>query len=212
VHTGASEAVHRALGHAPLDVVRRSEEASRASSLDSRVLELEGMNDLSITTDEEEEGEDGRENRKGFKDRLKTGSSSGSRIRGWFGKRTTSEPAPFADEELTTADRVQHALADWHNSHGNSPAASEKQNGFEDSPEPTHDEISDALDNDLGHWRFSDPALDLVEDNSFIHLDRSLTVAQRRRYFADVNNRKHFVYHPDVCVLLLAEGVTDSCD
>ena len=55
-----------------------------------------------------------------------------------------------------------------------------------------------ALDAELGPWRFSDPGSDMLEDNAFIFVDESVSVPQRRHYFADSKHREEFVYDPDV--------------
>ncbi|KAM0791741.1 hypothetical protein ACM66B_004009 [Microbotryomycetes sp. NB124-2] len=54
----------------------------------------------------------------------------------------------------------------------------------------------------LGPWRFADPAVDVIEDSTFVFLDPSHehTVTQRRKHFVAENgrHRKEFVYSPDV--------------
>jgi hypothetical protein len=164
---------------------------------------------------------DGGRKSKTLKDRLmKTNAGGGAKSRSWFGvgkRSTSSEPAtPGGAEELTTADRVQHAHADWraHDSPGQSPSPSSPSRGSNGNSDPSagREGVSTELDNALGPWRFADPALDMVEDNSFIHLDRALTVAQRRRWFANQEHRKAFYYHPDVfvCFVLQLDSVIDT--
>ncbi|KAK4050645.1 hypothetical protein OIV83_003371 [Microbotryomycetes sp. JL201] len=54
----------------------------------------------------------------------------------------------------------------------------------------------------LGPWRFADPAVDVIEDSTFVFLDpaHEHTVAQRRKHFVAENgrHRKEFTYSPDV--------------
>ena len=38
----------------------------------------------------------------------------------------------------------------------------------------------------------------MLEDNAFIFVDESVSVPQRRHYFADSKHREEFVYDPDV--------------
>lgn len=54
------------------------------------------------------------------------------------------------------------------------------------------------LDDKLGPWRFADPGSDMLEDNAFIFTNESVSVPQRRRYFADMQNRIDFKYDTDV--------------
>lgn len=66
------------------------------------------------------------------------------------------------------------------------------------------------LDDQLGPWRFDDAGTDMVEDNAFIFTNESLPVAKRRKHFASVENRKKFVYDPDV--VYGASFFTDAFD
>lgn len=54
------------------------------------------------------------------------------------------------------------------------------------------------LDDLLGPWRFADPSSDMVEDNAFIFTDTSVSVPKRRKHFADVKNRRSFIYDPNI--------------
>lgn len=56
------------------------------------------------------------------------------------------------------------------------------------------------LDGELGPWRFSDPATDMIEDNAFIFTNESVSVAKRRKHFADTKHREDFVYDPGASI------------
>lgn len=66
------------------------------------------------------------------------------------------------------------------------------------------------LEEELGPWRFEDPGTDMVEDNAFIFTHESLSVPKRRKYFANKEHRKKFIYHPDV--VYGASFFTDAFD
>lgn len=66
------------------------------------------------------------------------------------------------------------------------------------------------LEDQLGPWRFDDPDTDMVEDNAFIFTNDSLSVPKRRKYFANKEHRKEFVYNPDV--VYGASFFTDAFD
>ncbi|KAL7409902.1 hypothetical protein BDY24DRAFT_192307 [Mrakia frigida] len=81
---------------------------------------------------------------------------------------------PIRPEDVTTADHLR-------------------------APEPsTKVGVSTKLDEQLGAWRFADPGLDPVEDNSFVFIEKSVPTPQRRKHFVNVKNRKDFKFHPDV--------------
>lgn len=73
---------------------------------------------------------------------------------------------------------------------------------------------SDALDAQLGPWRFGEEGVDVLEDSTFIFLDPShaRTVAARRKHFCVENgkNRKLFKYDPDV--VYAASFFSNFCD
>ena len=69
---------------------------------------------------------------------------------------------------------------------------------------------SDKLDEQLGPWRFADPATDMIEDNAFIFTTQSLPVPKRRKHFASEKNRLDFHYDPDV--VYGASFFTDAMD
>lgn len=52
----------------------------------------------------------------------------------------------------------------------------------------------------LGPWRFKNPTTDILEDNTFVFLDKSVNVQKRRKHFSESGgkHRKAFVYDPDV--------------
>ncbi|WFD01909.1 hypothetical protein MOBT1_000589 [Malassezia obtusa] len=54
------------------------------------------------------------------------------------------------------------------------------------------------VEQQLGPWRFSDPGADMVEDNAFVFLDKSVSVPERRKHFANLQHRKDFKYDPNV--------------
>lgn len=66
------------------------------------------------------------------------------------------------------------------------------------------------LDEQLGPWRFADPATDMIEDNAFIFTTQSLPVPRRRKHFASEKNRLDFHYDPDV--VYGASFFTDAMD
>lgn len=66
------------------------------------------------------------------------------------------------------------------------------------------------LDEQLGPWRFADPATDMIEDNAFIFTTQSLPVPRRRKHFASEKNRLDFQYDPDV--VYGASFFTDAMD
>ncbi|CAO1629210.1 unnamed protein product [Sympodiomycopsis kandeliae] len=76
--------------------------------------------------------------------------------------------------------------------------------------EPGKSSWQSKLDDQLGPWRFDDPGTDMVEDNAFVFTNESLPVPKRRKYFASVENRKNFIYNPDV--VYAASFFTDSFD
>lgn len=69
---------------------------------------------------------------------------------------------------------------------------------------------SSPLDDQLGPWRFADPATDMIEDNAFIFTTQSLPVPRRRKHFASEKNRLEFSYDPDV--VYGASFFTDAMD
>lgn len=73
---------------------------------------------------------------------------------------------------------------------------------------------SDALDAQLGPWRFGEEGVDVLEDSTFVFLDptHSRTVAARRKHFCVDNgkNRKSFKYDPDV--IYAASFFSNFCD
>ncbi|KAK4055050.1 hypothetical protein OIO90_003391 [Microbotryomycetes sp. JL221] len=81
--------------------------------------------------------------------------------------------------DLTTADQLQPVMAGTCAQRGNP-----------------------ALLKLLGPWRFADPAVDVIEDSTFIFLDptHEHSVAQRRKHFVaeQGRHRKEFVYSPDI--------------
>ncbi|GAA93458.1 uncharacterized protein L969DRAFT_18973 [Mixia osmundae IAM 14324] len=68
------------------------------------------------------------------------------------------------------------------------------------------------LDAELGPFRFADPELDMIEDNSFIFINKAVTVARRRKFFNEGHgkNRLNFTYDPDV--VYGASFYTPACD
>ncbi|KAI3625473.1 hypothetical protein CBS9595_000834 [Malassezia furfur] len=55
-----------------------------------------------------------------------------------------------------------------------------------------------SVEQQLGPWRFSDPGADMIEDNAFVFVDKSVSVPERRKHFANTKNRKDFKYDPNV--------------
>ncbi|KAI8457501.1 hypothetical protein BY996DRAFT_642436 [Phakopsora pachyrhizi] len=58
----------------------------------------------------------------------------------------------------------------------------------------------DFVEKQLGPWRFGDPTTDILEDNTFVFLNKSVDVQKRRKFFSEGNgkHRKSFTYDPDV--------------
>ncbi|EFP74669.2 uncharacterized protein PGTG_00625 [Puccinia graminis f. sp. tritici CRL 75-36-700-3] len=58
----------------------------------------------------------------------------------------------------------------------------------------------DPVQEQLGPWRFKNPTTDILEDNTFVFLDKSVNVQKRRKHFSENGGkfRKAFTYDPDV--------------
>ncbi|EGG03239.1 uncharacterized protein MELLADRAFT_109368 [Melampsora larici-populina 98AG31] len=62
------------------------------------------------------------------------------------------------------------------------------------------DPFQDQVHSQLGPWRFRNPTTDILEDNTFVFLNKSVDVQKRRKYFSESygKHRKEFIYDPDV--------------
>ncbi|KAH9811925.1 hypothetical protein DFH28DRAFT_426680 [Melampsora americana] len=62
------------------------------------------------------------------------------------------------------------------------------------------DPFQDKVHSQLGPWRFRNPTTDILEDNTFVFLNKSVDVQKRRKYFSESygKHRKEFIYDPDV--------------
>ncbi|KNZ57150.1 hypothetical protein VP01_2228g1 [Puccinia sorghi] len=60
----------------------------------------------------------------------------------------------------------------------------------------------DPVQKQLGPWRFKNPTTDILEDNTFVFLNKSVDVQKRRKHFSESGgkHRKAFTYDPDVSV------------
>jgi len=58
----------------------------------------------------------------------------------------------------------------------------------------------DPVQEQLGPWRFKNPTTDILEDNTFVFLNKSVDVQKRRKHFSESGgkHRKAFTYDPDV--------------
>ncbi|PLW58065.1 hypothetical protein PCANC_00624 [Puccinia coronata f. sp. avenae] len=58
----------------------------------------------------------------------------------------------------------------------------------------------DPIQMQLGPWRFKNPTTDILEDNTFVFLNKSVDVQKRRKHFSEGGgkHRKAFTYDPDV--------------
>jgi hypothetical protein len=54
------------------------------------------------------------------------------------------------------------------------------------------------LDDQLGPWRWGNPKVDAVEDNSFVFINKNVSTARRRKHFASEEARIKHVWNPDV--------------
>ncbi|MBW0537397.1 hypothetical protein O181_077112 [Austropuccinia psidii MF-1] len=58
----------------------------------------------------------------------------------------------------------------------------------------------DSVKDQLGPWRFKNQTTDILEDNTFVFLNKSVNVQKRRKHFSEGNgkHRKSFTYDPDI--------------
>lgn len=63
-----------------------------------------------------------------------------------------------------------------------------------------HHPNQDPVQMQLGPWRFKNPTTDILEDNTFVFLNKSVDVQKRRKHFSEGGgkHRKAFTYDPDV--------------
>lgn len=64
---------------------------------------------------------------------------------------------------------------------------------------PTVD-ASDAVEAQLGPWRFSSQAAEPMEDNTFVFLNESVPIPKRRKYFSKQDSLQKFTYDPNMLV------------
>ncbi|KAG0150974.1 hypothetical protein CROQUDRAFT_632458 [Cronartium quercuum f. sp. fusiforme G11] len=71
---------------------------------------------------------------------------------------------------------------------------------FADMLNVPEDAFADEVGGELGPWRFRNPTTDILEDNTFVFLNKSVDVQKRRKYFSEAygKHRKAFTYDPDV--------------
>lgn len=58
--------------------------------------------------------------------------------------------------------------------------------------------MEDPIEAQIGPWRFANPAVEPMEDNTFVFLDRNLPVAKRRKYFSKSEHLRQFNYDSDM--------------